>query len=148
MPETLATFQDGELYNISWLINTRCLGGFWLRVWEWKKMFLAGNCMFKVNNRNTRTRYKICSKLTVQSETIGVVLLSLLYCQLWTYFKPTSNVSIAVFDQVNTGWLGCYPEVCIRKFWTIQFTNVSTCRFLITTLESQNKIISLNEQES
>ena len=24
----------------------------------------AGNCMFKVNNRNTRTRCEICSKLT------------------------------------------------------------------------------------
>ena len=27
----------------------------------------AGNCMFKVNNRNTRTRCKICSKLTIKT---------------------------------------------------------------------------------
>ena len=26
----------------------------------------AGNCMFKVNNRNTRTRCEICSKLTIK----------------------------------------------------------------------------------
>ena len=26
----------------------------------------AGNYMFKVNNKNTRTRCKICSKLTIQ----------------------------------------------------------------------------------
>ena len=26
----------------------------------------AGNCMFKVNNRNTRTRCEICSGLTIQ----------------------------------------------------------------------------------
>ena len=27
----------------------------------------AGNYMFKVNNRNTRTRCKICSKLTIKT---------------------------------------------------------------------------------
>ena len=27
--------------------------------------FLAGNYMFKVNNRNTKARCKICSKLTI-----------------------------------------------------------------------------------
>ena len=26
----------------------------------------AGNCVFKVNNRNTRTRGEICSKLTIK----------------------------------------------------------------------------------
>ena len=28
---------------------------------------IAGNYMFKVNNRNTRTRYEICSKLTIKT---------------------------------------------------------------------------------
>ena len=28
--------------------------------------FPAGNYMFKVNNRNTRTRCEICSKLTIK----------------------------------------------------------------------------------
>ena len=27
----------------------------------------AGNCMFKVNNRNTKTRGEICSKLTMKT---------------------------------------------------------------------------------
>ena len=27
----------------------------------------AGNCMFKVNNRNTRTKCEICSKLTIKT---------------------------------------------------------------------------------
>ena len=27
----------------------------------------AGNYMFKVNNRNTTTRYEVCSKLTVKT---------------------------------------------------------------------------------
>ena len=29
--------------------------------------FSAGNCMLKVNNRNTRTRCEICSKLTIKT---------------------------------------------------------------------------------
>ena len=37
----------------------------------WKKLFrvtitLAGNYMFEVNNRNTKTRCEICSKLTIK----------------------------------------------------------------------------------
>ena len=27
-----------------------------------------------------------------------------LYCKLWTYFTPCSNVSIVNFEQVNAGW--------------------------------------------
>ena len=41
----------------------------------------TSNYMFKVNNRNTRTRCELCSKLTIktpQNDAIGVVLVSLL----------------------------------------------------------------------
>ena len=31
------------------------------------KSYPAGNYMFKVNNRNTRTRCEICSKLTIKT---------------------------------------------------------------------------------
>ena len=27
----------------------------------------AGNCMLKVSNRNTRTKYEVCSKLTIKA---------------------------------------------------------------------------------
>ena len=37
-----------------------------------------GNCMFKVSNKNTRTRCKICSMLTITTPAIGVALMSLL----------------------------------------------------------------------
>ena len=39
--------------------------------------------MLKVNNRNTRTRYKVCSKLTIKHQ----------------------NDAIINFEQVNTGWV-------------------------------------------
>ena len=38
----------------------------------------AGNDMFKVNNRHTRTRYEVCSKLTIKIPEQSVVLASLL----------------------------------------------------------------------
>ena len=54
----------------------------------------AGNYMLKVNNRNTRTRCEISSKLTIKTPE---------RCQ-WTYFTPCCSVSIVNFEQVNTGW--------------------------------------------
>ena len=33
----------------------------------------AGSYMFKVNNRNTRTRYEICSKLTIKTPNVFIV---------------------------------------------------------------------------
>ena len=48
----------------------------------------VGNYMFKVDNRNTRTRCEICSKLTV----------------IQTYFTPCSSVSIVNFEHVIADW--------------------------------------------
>ena len=58
----------------------------------------ASNHMFKVNNRNTRTRCKICSKLTIKTPEKS--LLSL-YCSLQTYFITYSSAFIVNFKQVN-----------------------------------------------
>ena len=55
----------------------------------------AGNYMFKINNRNTRTRCKICSKLTIKTPE---------RCQ----FTPCSSVSIVNFEQINAGWKNYY----------------------------------------
>ena len=38
-----------------------------LHFFHFKFLYPAGNCMFKVNNRNTRTRCEICSKLTIKT---------------------------------------------------------------------------------
>ena len=54
-------------------------------------LYPAGIYMFKVNNRNTRTRSEICSKLTIKT--------------LWTYCTTCSSVSIVNFEQVNAGWV-------------------------------------------
>ena len=50
--------------------------------------------MFKVNNRNTRTRCEICSKVTIKTPE-----------RRQTYSTPSSSVSIVNFKQVNAGWV-------------------------------------------
>ena len=61
---------------------------------------------FKLNNRNTRTRCEICSKLIIKTperrhwRRCGVFII-----KLWTYFTPCSSVSIVDFEQVNAGWV-------------------------------------------
>ena len=49
--------------------------------------------MFKVNNRNTCKRCKICSKLTIKTTERR---------QLLTH---CSSVSLVNFEQVNAGWV-------------------------------------------
>ena len=54
--------------------------------------------MFKVNKRNTRTRFEICSKLTIKTPERRQLSL------LLTYLTPCSSVSIVNFEQVNASW--------------------------------------------
>ena len=56
-------------------------------------IILAGNYMFKVNNRNTRTRCEICSKLTKLKLTLKIFY---------------TCGSIVNFEQVNAGWDKAY----------------------------------------
>ena len=50
--------------------------------------------LFKVNNRNTRARCEICSKLAIKKpEPL-----------LLTYCTPYSSVSAVNFKQVNDDW--------------------------------------------
>ena len=58
-----------------------------------EKTFPAGNYMFKVNNRNTRTRCEIYSKLTIKIPER----------RLWRLLM--AFVSIIYFEQINAGWV-------------------------------------------
>ena len=53
--------------------------------------------MFKVKNRNIRTRCEICSKLIIKTPEQ----------HHWRriYFTPCSTVSIANFEQVKASWV-------------------------------------------
>ena len=55
--------------------------------------------MFKFNSRNTRTRCKICSKLTVKTPERRQAHISLF--DVLTYFTPCSSVSVVKFEHLN-----------------------------------------------
>ena len=71
------------------------------------RTFPANIYLFKLNNRNTRKKWKICSKLTVTN--VFLVLLSLtlnlfhtffycFYCWVWT---SKCYLSIYIFDHIS-----------------------------------------------
>ena len=73
-----------------------------LRLWY----FPAGNYMFKVNNRNTRKRCEICSKLTIKTperrhhwHRSGVFIVN------FEHISHCSSVSIVNFEQANADWV-------------------------------------------
>ena len=51
---------------------------------------------FKINNRNARKRWEVCSKLTIKTTKRRH--------WLWTYFTPFSRVTIVDFEQVSDSW--------------------------------------------
>ena len=57
-------------------------------------LYSAGIYLLKVNNRNTRTRCEIRSKLTIKIPERHQASFWYLYCQLWTYSTPCSSVSV------------------------------------------------------
>ena len=79
----------------------------------------VGNYMFRVNNRSTRTRCEVCSKLTIKTperchcRRSGVFIVNLEHI--------SHLVSIVNFEQVNAGWVDVwqgpkYISVHIQHF--------------------------------
>ena len=107
--------------------------------------YTASIYLFKVNNRNTRKRCKICSKLTIKTperrhwrrtgvfivnfENTRMALLTSYWCLyrwLWAYFTPCSSVSIGNFEYVNAGWATNFPYLAWFDFkWAILANNKS-----------------------
>ena len=72
--EFIQTFSLAKSFSwscfISKIFKTSWLGDRLFQITTGSPTFVlspAGNCMFKVNNRNTRTRCEICSKLTIKT---------------------------------------------------------------------------------
>ena len=70
-----------------------------------RMMILADIFLLKVNNRNTKTRCEICSKLTIKNTRMtSIASFCCFYCSLWAYFTPCSSVSTVNFEHVIAGW--------------------------------------------
>ena len=61
--------------------------------------------LFKVNNRNTRKKCEIYSKLTTKTpERPLMTSFMYFYCWLCAHFTSFSSASIVDFEQVNVSW--------------------------------------------
>ena len=66
----------------------------------------AGNYMFIVNNRNTRTRCEICSKLTIKTPERRYWRHSGVFIVNFKHISDLLQVFLFVnFEQVNVGWV-------------------------------------------
>ena len=78
--------------------------------------FPAGNYLLKVNNRNTRTRFEIYSKLTIKTPErrewrhSGVFIVNFEYI-----FTSCSSVSIIKFDHIIAGSILIRSVISVKK---------------------------------
>ena len=61
--------------------------------------------MFKVSNRNTKTRCEICSKLTIETPERRHWRPSGVFVVNFEHTHTCFSVTIAKFEYVNTGWV-------------------------------------------
>ena len=85
--------------------------------------FPVGNCMFRINNRNTRTRCEICSKLTIKTPAWHECRLSGVFIVDFEHISLCSRVSIVNFEQVNAG---CRKLFELNENHT--FCNIKKCQ--------------------
>ena len=79
--------------------------------------------MFKVNNRNTRPRCEICSKLTIKTSE--------------RRYWRRSSVSVVNFEQVNGGWMKVPVSTHLKPFKKILIVvDAIFCIFLFKSLTS------------
>ena len=73
--------------------------------WVWKEMDIHPTTiyLFKVNNKNTRKRCKICSKLA-SFKVMSLTSFTCLHCKFWIYFTPFSSAFILDLEQVTNCW--------------------------------------------
>ena len=112
--------------------------------------YQVGNCMFKVNSRNTRTRFELFSKLTIKSQ-----LRSGIFIVNFEQIPQCCIVSIVNFEQVNaarttfpelkltsrsTQELGCLPSPINQRAWQGGVFHIHKC--VISVFFLQKKVLS------
>ena len=89
--------------------------------------------LLKVNNRNTRTRSEMCSKLTIMTPKWR-------QWELWANFSPCSSVSIVNFKQLIAGESARYVKIVyFNKFLSNAFLkSFTTISLFVTDLLNQD----------
>ena len=82
------------------------------------RAYPANLYLFKVNNRNTRKRYEICSELSIQAPEQ----------RQWC-------VSVVDFEQVNVGWQEYKNK---RKQWEVAIFTILCKKILVLKMKASN----------
>ena len=72
--------------------------------------------MFKVNNKNTRTRCEICSKLTIKTPERQHLRRSGVFIVNFEDVFYLVLVFIVNFEQVNAGWVSSFENDTAKKY--------------------------------
>ena len=87
---------------------------------NYNKKTLLGVYLFKVNNKNIRTRYETCLKLNLKNKytrTNCQTVFCCFYCYLWTYFLLGSSIFFVDFEHLNDEWKCCMCILTIAFKW-------------------------------
>ena len=96
----LKTSENRKVFWCFQRVEKGCIGNEWVNFVM--STFQASKYMFKINNRNTRARYEICSKLTIKTSERGFWPCSgVLLLALNVFHTFLCAVSMVVFEQVN-----------------------------------------------
>ena len=83
--------------------------------------------MFKVYHTNIKTRFEICSQLTIKKpERHQWCCYGFFVVNLSTYFTPCFIVSIINFEHVNVGWAPVPNNQMTQKTFTCSRSTLET----------------------
>ena len=101
-----------------------------IEIWPKTGTFPVGNYLFKVNNRNTRTRCEICSKLTIKICRLGWNSSEFLYQYLIWYWSQL---------QFNTMFSKTTLCMIFHTLWRFMPTGENSLAFLVQVNKIKNK---------
>ena len=90
----------------------------------------VGIYMFRVNNRDTRTRCEICSKLTIETLERRRVVLALIQASVLDFLEMKSNPTMPGVHKMVAIFLMCFLNI----LWMPSITELKLCCFIYTIL--------------
>ena len=82
--------------------------------------------MFKIGNKNTRTRYETCLKLKLKNKYTKMTLSNDVLLCLLLNFPPSCSVFTVDFEHLNDGWECCACILTMAIQVTINSSNSLT----------------------
>ena len=89
----------------------------------WQGLYPAGNYMFKINKKSTRTRCEICLMLAIKRHRSGVFIvnfehISHLFQFIYIYIHTLLYYFFINFKQVNTGWVNTLLVLDLQSLYS------------------------------